>query len=226
MNDILEPKAKYKKVQNFFKKYFIIPIDWEYPKFASVIYVNPKTKIFSKTAPYVPMDAVNTNCRMVDYYENRNVSDHSNLSKFIEHDILFARITPSTENGKTAFIENFKHVGIASSELTILRPTKKIIPQYLYYYIKSHRIRSFAISQMLGTTNRQRVPEYVFEKDLNFELPSIKEQQKIASILSGVDAYKKIIYIIILNILYIKLAIYLIMFTADVFRFGSNQIHY
>ena len=41
---------------------------------------------------------------------------------------------------------------------------------------------------MLGTTNRQRVPEYVFEKDLNFELPSLSEQQKIASILSGVDA--------------------------------------
>ena len=43
---------------------------------------------------------------------------------------------------------------------------------------------------MLGTTGRQRVPDYVFKKDLNFELPSLDEQQKIASILSNIDAFK------------------------------------
>ena len=134
------------------------------------------------------MDAVNTDSRKVDYLEKRKVKDFEGLPRFIENDVLFARITPSTENGKTALMEDFQNVGIASSELTILRPGPEVLPRYLFYYVKSYKVRQFAISQMLGTTNRQRVPEIVFEKDLNFVLPSIPEQQKIVSILSNVDS--------------------------------------
>ena len=181
--------VEFKKIKNFFQKNYSTPYSWEHPKFASLVKVNPRTSINTEFAPYVPMDAVNINSSAIRYFEHRKVADHSNLPRFVEHDVLFARITPSTENGKTALIEHFQDVGIASSELTILRPNDKILPKYLYYYMKSHRIRSFAISQMLGTTNRQRVPEYVFKQDLNFELPPLSEQQKIASILSGVDAY-------------------------------------
>ena len=203
--------TKFKKVKNFFNKDYDIPNSWAYPKFASLIKINPRTAIDAEFAAYVPMNAVNTNNSKVNYFERRKVSDISNLPKFLEYDVLFARITPSTENGKTALIENFQEIGVASSELTILRCNERVLPKYLYYYMKSYRIRSFAISQMLGTTNRQRVPEYVFEKDLNFELPLLSEQQKIASILSGVDAVRchDIIALIILRI---KLAIFLILF--------------
>ena len=123
------------------------------------------------------------------YYQERYTKQNLSLSKFQENDVLFARITPSTENGKTCIVENFHQKGIVSSELTVLRPTVKIFPKYLYYYVKNNRIRNYTISQMMGTTGRQRVPDSVFKKDLNFELPDIKEQQKIASILSEVDAY-------------------------------------
>jgi len=180
-------KPGYKLVQNFFKKQFEIPEEWNYPKFSKVVKVNSPTKILSPRAAYIPMDAVDTENPHVNYYEER-LAENSSLPKFQQNDVLFARITPSTENGKTAIIENFKGQGIASSELTILRPTEKVIPRYLYYYVKSHKIRQFAISQMMGTTGRQRVPDFVFKKDLNFELPSIREQKKITSILSNIDS--------------------------------------
>jgi len=179
--------TKFKKVKSFFGKYLEIPNEWEYPKFSQIIQVNPSTKITEKTVPYIPMDAVDIEKPHINYYEERELDSHSNLSKFQENDVLFARITPSTENGKTCIIENFSRKGIVSSELTVLRPSEKVVPRYLYYYVKNHRIRQFAISQMMGTTGRQRVPDKVFKEDLSFELPLKSEQQKIASILSEVD---------------------------------------
>jgi len=179
---------KFKKVKNFFKKEILIPQNWDYPKFSTIVKVNPPTKITKKIVPYIPMDSVNTDNPHVDYFDERSFESYSNLPRFQENDVLFARITPSTENGKTCIIENFSQIGIASSELKVLRPTDKIFPRYLYYYVKSYRIRQFAISQMMGTTGRQRVPDYVFKKDLNIELPPLHEQRQILSILSNMDS--------------------------------------
>ena len=182
-------KKRFKNVKWIFDKKIQIVESWDYPKFSSVVTINPKTKTCLEFVPYVAMDAVSSFNSNIAYFEKRAVSDNHNLPKFINNDVLFARITPSTENGKTALIKKFSGIGIASSELTVLRPTKKLIPEYLYYIMKSYKIRSYAISQMLGSTNRQRVPEYVFEKDLHCILPTLPEQRRIASILSNVDAY-------------------------------------
>ena len=184
----MKARQGYKKVYDFFENEFLIPDKWEYPKFNEIVKTNPPTKIEGKTVPYIPMDSVDTENPSFNYTEERLLSENQSLSKFQDNYVLFARITPSTENGKTSFVENFKKKGIVSTELTVLRPSEKVFPKYLYYYIKSHKIRQFAISQMMGTTGRQRVPDFVFKKDLHFELPPLPEQQKIASILSNVDA--------------------------------------
>jgi len=184
---ISKPKKGYKLVTNFFKQPFEIPEDWEYPKFDKVVKTNSLTKLDEDIVPYIPMDAVDVSKPHFNYFEERTLSENSSLTKFQENDVLFARITPSTENGKTCIVENFSRKGITSSELTVLRPTKLVFPRYLYYFVKNHRLRQFAISQMQGTTGRQRVPDYVFKKDLHFELPSLSEQQKISLFISNID---------------------------------------
>jgi len=180
--------SKFKTVVNFFKKEFEIPSSWDYVPFSSVVKVNPTTSGTSKKINHVPMDAVNVDSPDLDYFETRPVEEVEHLQKFKQNDVLFARITPSTENGKTALIGELSGVGYASSELTVLRPGSRVIPSYLYYYVKSHKVRQFAISQMLGTTGRQRVPDYVFKKDLKFDLPSVPEQKQIVKIISNIDS--------------------------------------
>jgi type I restriction enzyme S subunit len=169
-----------------FTNSFIIPEDWEYVRFSEVVLISPPTKIASKTVSYVPMDAINIEKGSIDYFEKRDIEKVGSLPKFQENDVLFARITPSTENGKVCIVKNFSARGIASSELIVLRPTSKVLPDYLYFFVKTARIRKYAISQMKGTTGRQRVPDSVFKNDLYFELPGLKGQMKIVDVLSKI----------------------------------------
>jgi type I restriction enzyme, S subunit len=110
-------------------------------------------------------------------------------SRFKENDVLFARITPCTENGKTALVPKLEsEVGIGSTEFIVLSPLKQILdPKFLYYFVKSDRVRNYAISRMTGTTGRQRVPKEVFEQELMIALPPNDEQKKISEILYNYD---------------------------------------
>ena len=63
----------------------------------------------------------------------------------------------------------------------------RIINENGGYYVQTNSVRNFAVSQMEGTTGRQRVPTRVFTKDLYILLPPLSEQKQIASILSNVD---------------------------------------
>jgi len=77
-----------------------------------------------------------------------------------------ARITPSLENGKTAFVDFLKEdeVGWGSTEYIVLRPKDPFPPAYGYCLARSDEIRSHAISNMTGTSGRQRVPEECFDQ--------------------------------------------------------------
>ena len=110
-------------------------------------------------------------------------------SRFVNGDTLFARITPCTENGKTGLVGCLStgEVATGSTEFIVLGPRPELtLPAFVYYLAKNPAFRSFAISQMTGTSGRQRVPASVFD-DFEVELPPLPEQRKIAAILSSVD---------------------------------------
>jgi len=163
-----------------------IPDDWDLPIVGDVSIINDSIKKEQDEVSYLPMDALNTELPWADYISSRNPNEHSGRL-FKEKDTLVAKITPCTENGKSAYIDKIdSDFGIATTEVITLTP-KNVNPIYLYYYTESHPSKNYIVSRMRGTSGRQRVPKSVFESELKIPLPNSKEQERIASVLYSVD---------------------------------------
>ena len=186
MNQVNSLKTEIK-----FKKTEIghIPLDWQLQKYSDVSIINPSYKIpKGEECAFVEMAAVNSDKSEVSYFKKR-IFGESGGTRFRESDVLFARITPCTDNGKIAFIKELPtEFGFGSTEFIVLSPKQdKVDPRFLFYSTKQERIRNYAVGRMKGTTGRQRVPNEVFTEELYLAIPPLPEQKKIAEILITVD---------------------------------------
>src|SRR5690625_135755 len=129
-----------------FKKTAIgeVPKEWELSPFTDAVHINHTYHIDKGTAvDFVEIAAVTTDSPHISYFVKRIVGK-SGGTRFKNNDVLFARITPCTENGKTALISELtSDVGMGSTEFIVLSPIKsKMVPTYLYYIAKYWRIRN------------------------------------------------------------------------------------
>ena len=165
-----------------------IPGDWRRLPFSEAVEINPRRTVARGTpAPFVDMASLPAETRHVRPSRTRSVGVGG--SRFSNGDTLFARITPCTENGKTGLVSclSVGEVATGSTEFIVLGPRPDItLPGYVYYMAKNPSFRSYAISQMTGTSGRQRVPTSVFD-DYEVRIPPVPEQNKIGAILSSVD---------------------------------------
>ncbi|MCW5284314.1 restriction endonuclease subunit S [Verminephrobacter eiseniae] len=100
-----------------------------------------------------------------------------------------ARITPCLENGKLARFQapEGEPIGHGSTEFIVIRGKPNVTDNdYAYYLAISSEVRKFAISQMTGTSGRQRVPTDALGK-ISVLLPPLTEQKAIAHILGTLD---------------------------------------
>lgn len=109
-------------------------------------------------------------------------------TKFENEDVIFARITPCLEHGKTAKVNNLPNSrGFGSTEFLVFRSRNAISdPDYIYYLACSPVIREPAIKSMVGASGRLRAQKTVVQNTA-IHAPPIREQRRIASILSAYD---------------------------------------
>src|SRR3990170_4808750 len=109
-------------------------------------------------------------------------------TKFRDHDIIFARITPCLENGKIAQAANLKNgLGFGSTEYFVFRGKKEISDTaYIYYLSLTDIIKKTAEKSMSGASGRQRA-DIESIKSIELDFPDLPTQHKIASILSAYD---------------------------------------
>jgi type I restriction enzyme S subunit len=164
-----------------------MPEEWEVSYVSNFTEINPITKINPKELyPFIEMDATPIMGKQYKYITLRRGIEAG--SKFKKGDILLARITPSAENGKALLVPDNIEIGIGSTEFIVFRAKENIDNNFLFYLLISDYVRSIAIGLMEGTSGRQRIPKYVFEKVIKVGIPKSKsEQQRIAEILSQID---------------------------------------
>lgn len=111
---------------------------------------------------------------------------YEELKRFtVEVDDLI--ISCSGTVGRISVIREEDPIGIISQALLILRPeSKKILPEYLYYFFSSKRGFYELINASQGAVQLNIAPRTVVEKIL-IPTPTISEQREIVSILKSLD---------------------------------------
>lgn len=139
---------------------------------------------------FLEMAAVENNFEGIKQYDKVFLSKkNSGYACYKNGDILFAKITPCTENGKIAIIENCTTgIGFGSTEFIVISPTPNINNYLLYSFLSLGNIHKRAIALMEGTTGRQRVPWKIFKNVLQIPFPTeMSEQLKIVEPLQAID---------------------------------------
>lgn len=161
--------------------------NWCIKKLSQIAHINPKESIGKGImAKKVPMDKLQPFCRDIPEFI---LEKHKGGAKFRNGDTIMARITPCLENGKISKVSilDDDEVGFGSTEYIVFRAIEGVSDaDFLYYLICSPLVRNPAIKSMVGSSGRQRVQTDVVA-NLDIELPNIKEQRKIGSILRALD---------------------------------------
>ena len=161
-------------------------MEWIKTRIGDCIQCNPSIKLEKgKEYPIIDIDKITIGRKFATNAETLIYSNQSGC-KFQKGDTLMARITPCLENGKMAQAR-IADKGIGSTELFVFRGMENVTDNdFVYYFIKQQYIRDLAANSMSGASGRQRA-DLKFVKKIQFALPPLPIQHKIASILSTYD---------------------------------------
>lgn len=157
--------------------------------FGDVFEVDPKIKIAKNSdVPFVEMADIEPWARTVG---SKGTKKFAAGSKFLDGDVLVARITPSLENGKTSIYRASQSEkatpASGSTEFIVVRGIEgKSLSEFAYYLLRTTDLRSHLIANMNGSSGRQRVQSDAL-RNYVVDLPSIEEQRRIAGVLGALD---------------------------------------
>lgn len=158
--------------------------NWESKPLSIYCDINPpRQKIAiddSELVTFVPMKSIDERKGIISDPEARPYYEvNKGFKQFIEGDVLFARITPCMQNGKSAIGLNlYNGIGFGSTEFIILRPNQKILNTYLLLLLRQKEFKNDAERNYKGTAGQQRVPEQ-FVREKIVTVPPIEEQKEI-----------------------------------------------
>jgi type I restriction enzyme, S subunit len=131
---------------------------------------------------FIPMRAVDDEEGIIKINQVRRLGEvRKGYTYFRENDVIFAKITPCMENGKSALALSLKNkIGFGSTEFHVLRARDFVLPEWIYYFVRQSKFRKDAEGNMKGTAGQQRVPTDFIES-YSIPVPSLYIQSKIVN---------------------------------------------
>ena len=147
--------------------------------------VNPiinKKELNSKSiVSFVPMPAVREKINSVTYQLKEFQEVRTGFTAFQKNDLLWAKITPCMQNGKSFLSSDMPtEYGFGSTEFHVLRQkSSNIYLPYLWILLSEEHVLEAAQGMFCGSAGQQRVPD-IFLKKFPVVLPPFQMQRQLA----------------------------------------------
>lgn len=173
----INPKKDYQLVKWHFRKEIEIPETWSVEKLGKLCSLRKNEESASEL--YIGLEHISKDSNTLE--GKGNISEFSSTkNQFHEGDILYGKLRPLLNKVWLA-----TESGHCSTDILPIVSSKKILNHMLLYILSNHYFLSYAVGTSAGTKMpRTNWPD--LKKFIVF-LPPLKEQQKIASILSNIN---------------------------------------
>ena len=163
-----------------------------------IIAINPHTSFRhlkdNDKISFIPMQSISEEFACWTGDEQCSKSDSRGYTKFQDGDLLWAKITPCMQNGKSAIVQNLTNgVGCGSTEFYVLNKINEEVDlQYIHCLLRLESLLDDAMKHFTGSAGQQRVP-LSYLKNLFVPVPPIEVQNEIVNHIHAIyDEAKKI----------------------------------
>ena len=158
---------------------------------SKVAQINPtirKNILDEEDVSFIPMECVSDLDGEVKEKRTCKASAKG-FTKFEEGDIIWAKITPCMQNGKSAIVRGLTNgIGYGSTEFYVIRVNETVVlPEYVYYLLRMYRVRETAVNHFSGSAGQQRVRKSFLE-ELSIPVPSLEEQEVMVATLNNIKS--------------------------------------
>lgn len=177
-----------KEIVSVYKPQINIDKKWNFFEINEIAEIRPKKSEISgldknTEVSFVPMSSLNGHDPIFESEETKKISEvYQGYTYFKNGDVLLSKITPCFENGKSGIARNLKNgIGFGSTEFIVIRANlKKILPEWIYYFIAHQTFLDQGKQTMVGSAGQQRI-NINFVKNYKIPVPIVKIQEKLIS---------------------------------------------
>ena len=169
---------------------------YENTPLSHLAYINPNTRLPYQdekiVISFVPMESVNEIYAEINDNKDCDIAETKGFTRFQEGDLLWAKITPCMENGKSAIAKDLINgYGCGSTEFHVIRPKDdNLLVEYIHSLLHMKCVRQTAKLYFGGSAGQQRVATD-FLDNFNVPLPPKAKQQQIVNYIADIRTRAK-----------------------------------